>query len=525
MYMKRLILLGMVLCSVFLSYAQGEMDALRYSYNDITGTARAMGMGNAFGALGGDITGIAINPGGIGVYKSSEVVGTMNFENVSEKTSSGVSITENKFKFNFDNLGYVGYFPTGNDMFQSFNFGFTYNRLKNYDRTYRSQGYGVNSSLSDYIAIKSSEGSGIPEGYLMIPDPYREEDDPFFYENWLSVLGYNAYIINPEIIDPGTPDERTQYLPAVSLPVDNTLNVSEKGSISSYDFTFGTNISNFLSVGLTFSITDLHYEMSSYYQEKFDGNDNFYLKNWMETDGTGYNLKVGAIIRPIDALRIGIAYHSPTWYDMTDYYYADMYDVSGQGASSPEMRYDYNFHTPYKWVFSLAGVIGTRAIVSVDYEITDYKAMSFSGIDGEYMPEFTTQNDYIDQDFRRSSTVRAGLEYRITPQFSVRLGGGWMQTPLTTEFKDGDVEVATVGSIPNFILNGDTYYGSFGLGYKFTKNFYVDFAAVFKQQKSDLYAFSNIFESDYNHNAYLVSTPTKLTNNTFKGLLTFGYKF
>lgn len=31
-------------------------------------------MGGAFGALGGDISGIAINPAGIGVYQKSEIV-------------------------------------------------------------------------------------------------------------------------------------------------------------------------------------------------------------------------------------------------------------------------------------------------------------------------------------------------------------------------------------------------------------------------------------------------------------------
>ncbi len=521
--MKRIILFVTALLVVSFSYAQGEMDALRMSGEDLTGTARAMGMGGAFGALGGDITGIAINPAGIGVYRSSEFVATMNFENVSSRTDMGATCKENKFKFNFDNIGYVGYFPTGDNTFTSFNFGVSYNRIKNFDRTYKMKGVGVNTSLADYIAIKSSEDGGIPEQYLEIPKDLSPSNDPFNFENWLSVFGYNAYLMDPTIV--WDPKERTDYKSTVPLPVNNTLNVVEKGSIGSYDFNFGTNVMNFLSLGLTFSITDIRYRMNSYYEEQYARTDGFSLENWYESDGTGYNVKLGAIIRPVDALRIGVAYHSPTWYTMTDYYSAEMYDFSNRGSSSPENYNDYSFQTPYKWVFSLAGIIGNKAIVSVDYEIEDYTSMNLSTTDGSYSEELDFQNECIDYDFRMASTLRAGLEYRITPQLSARLGYAWKQTPLETDFQDGKVEVATVGSRPNFILPGDTQYGTFGLGYRFTPNFYVDVAAVFKQEKADLYAYSKIYPENFNNNRMLISKPAEFKNNTFKGLLTFGYKF
>ena len=37
-------------------FAQGEMDAYKFSQYDLSGTARYLGMGGAFGALGGDIS-------------------------------------------------------------------------------------------------------------------------------------------------------------------------------------------------------------------------------------------------------------------------------------------------------------------------------------------------------------------------------------------------------------------------------------------------------------------------------------
>ena len=50
-----------ILASAFLLsggavFAQGEMDAYKFSQYDLSGTARYLGMGGAFGALGGDIS-------------------------------------------------------------------------------------------------------------------------------------------------------------------------------------------------------------------------------------------------------------------------------------------------------------------------------------------------------------------------------------------------------------------------------------------------------------------------------------
>ena len=60
--------------SVGMVYAQNEMDAYRFSKNDLTGTARSVAMGGAFGALGGDISGIAINPAGIGAVSYTHLL-------------------------------------------------------------------------------------------------------------------------------------------------------------------------------------------------------------------------------------------------------------------------------------------------------------------------------------------------------------------------------------------------------------------------------------------------------------------
>ena len=66
------VLISLILQLNFLS-AQTTPDALRFSRITGTGSARSAAMGGAFGALGGDLSAIHINPAGTGVYRKAEV--------------------------------------------------------------------------------------------------------------------------------------------------------------------------------------------------------------------------------------------------------------------------------------------------------------------------------------------------------------------------------------------------------------------------------------------------------------------
>ncbi len=505
--------------------AQSEIDALRFSTNELTGTARGMAMGGAFGALGGDITGIASNPAGIGVYRSSEVVTSLDFASVGVNTNlDGSKNDESKFNFSFNNAAYVGYCPLGDGNVKSFNYGFSYNRLKNFGRNYLATGNNQGASLSDYIAgistakhvnVRSLEGnsaydSGAP---------------------WLSVLGYQGGLI---LLENGTDDV---YWSAYNVGKPNTkLKVSEEGYIKSYDFSGGVNILDQFFLGVTFAITDLYYSTNSSYDEDFGGGDFFYLDNYLESKGSGYQVSVGAIYRPINELRLGVAYHSPTWYSLTDLYWGQTGSyINGFDpifASAPPYDetgvYDYRFQTPYQWTFSLAGVIGTKAIISVDYEIKDYTSMSFKdtyGYNLEWDPD-----QWIKEDYRMASTVKAGVEYRLFPEVSLRAGYAWMQSPLETSFRDGNKEVMTVGTMPHYVLQGDTQYATFGLGIRITPQFYIDGAFVYRTQTSDLYGYSPItglmYDTDTDHPSNRLNVnPATFKEETLRGILTIGYKF
>lgn len=514
-------------------FAQGEVDALRFSREGLYGTARAMSMGGAFGALGGDLSALTINPAGIGVYRSSEVVGTLN---LSRNRSVVGDQTANKNRFDMDNLGFVGYFPLRNDAIPLINFGFSYNKLKSFDKNISAIGT-AKGTLIDYIyndyLFNLEEGLITNHEDLFIVDKDKglnaSGEDPFTYLPWLSVLGRNSYLIHPDPQGTGLIPLNTRNESA-----RNEIILSERGYIDNYDFTVGTTLGNVLNLGLALSIKDISYSLVSDYLEDFD-NGGYTLTNWLTTSGAGFSAKFGAIYRPVNELRLGLAYHTPTWYALNETYEAQLADalenyvedLNYEKGETYSARFpnDYDLKTPGKLVASIATVLGSRFIASLDYELTDYSTMKLSVPSGAYEREdwYDPDNEYIKMDYRPASTIRAGVEYRFTQQFSGRLGYAWMQNPYDAEFREsGDPSI--VGSNTIYRIEGDTNYLTGGLGYRFNRNFFIDMAVVYNSQTDDLYPFPNIFTA--NRGELLIdANPFKLKNSSLKGLITLGYKF
>jgi hypothetical protein len=482
-------------------------------------------MGGAFGALGGDVTGVGINPAGLGVYRSSEINATMAYPSTKLESLWGTaSNSETKSRLNFSNLSYVGYFPTGRgDNASSINFAFSYNRLKDFNRRYTSSAQGMSHSVTDYIAAitnGANGGNGISKYNLGHEKAYKNEP-------WLSVLGYQGYFINPLAND----DHHYSSFLNENETVSPILRVTERGQIDNFDFSLATNFSDNFYIGGTLSLTEIDYQMFSYYQEVLGAGGDLYLDNYSNTKGSGYQFRLGAIWRPLDYLRLGVSYHSPTWYSLTDYYYGEtqlIYETNAElfdeKASTPKDSYtDYRFRTPYSWTFSVAGVLGTQAVLSLDWELKDYKSMNYENEYGEETIDERSQNNYIDEDYRLASTLRLGLEYRFTPQFAGRLGLAYVQNPYESSYRDGKRETIVNGTITHFTVEGDKTFVTAGLGYRFTPQLYLDAAFVYGTQKDKLYYFSAI--PDNNGGNVVSSIPAELKNNTYKGLLTLGYKF
>ena len=181
-----------------MTWAQTEYDALKVAQYDINGTARYVSMGGAFGALGGDPSAIKDNPAGLGIYRKSEINGTMglSLQGASATWNNGNG-SNDSYKLGFNNFSYVMAFPTwrsekNNSGIQSSNFSFAYNRLKNFNRQVTVNGGALGTSMTDYMAYFTN---GITSYDLTYE---RNVYDPFDNTNipWISVLAYEGYLMN-----------------------------------------------------------------------------------------------------------------------------------------------------------------------------------------------------------------------------------------------------------------------------------------------------------------------------------------
>jgi hypothetical protein len=512
-------------------FSQGQLDAYKYSQTDLGGTARYLGMGGAFGALGGDISVMSANPAGLAVYRSSEIVTTLSHRSVNAQTNwQGSTASGNRNRLNFDNIAYVSYFPTSNDAgIRGWNVGFSYNRIKDYSRNYSLLGMGdEDHSITDYIAARA-DAKGVRADDLAISsghDPYSGDND------WLSVLGYEAVFID------AFSDNRTKYFSTFGEEVGGVwnpfklagrkLNVTERGAIDQYNIAFGLNISDYVMLGASIAITDINYHYNSYFAEEFKNTNDLSLENWLTTKGEGYALNAGVIVRPVNFLRLGVAYNSHTWYKMSDFYRATANSNTFYwkepivGVSTPENTppYDYEYRSPDKWLFSAALIIGQSALLSVDYEYTNYGSMKMYSWEG--MEDHITNSDVRDN-FGSAGTLRVGGELKVTPRFAVRAGAAWAGNPAKDDLKKASKEVYTVGTIPHYTIEKSITNYTVGLGYRFTKSFYMDIACVLKSEKEDLYAFSNIYNTE---GVKIINSPSaSLKTNTTQVALTLGFKF
>lgn len=543
--MRRISCLSVVVLGATLASAQGVTDALQYSKTDIVGSARYMGMAGAFNALGGDITTLSQNPAGIGIYRSSEVVATLDLggvETTSEVPANALSITgpalkNSKFNIGCNNLGYVGTFMTGNRSgLISFNVGFAYNRQAYQKRRYKITQNEMRNGLSDYIADRTNAWASANQGSspsdLSIPenidkyDPYYDSSAP-----WISILGYNSYVINHVTSTDG--NYYTGLYPNESVGIGGDLNMSETRRIDEYTFNVGGNFSNIVYWGLGIGISDLNFEQRISYDEYYwqAGNpqsssnyQNFRLNNYLNTSGTGVNVKLGVILRPTNSLRLGFAAHTPTWYSMTDSYGADMQsfnvkelnNANSSRINTPADSWDYKLRTPWKFQVGAAYILGKSGLISFDYERVDYTYLNLQDEDG-YSESYAYTNADIKNQLRGVNTFRVGTEIRLSSVTSLRLGYANQSSAYTNAVKNNESEIYVSGTVPNYVIDRGSQYYTGGLGYRIGSVF-VDMAFVWKENRQDAYLFPNV-------NGYVTSERSRLKTSSYKFLLTMGYKF
>ncbi len=533
--MKKLFFAAIVGLAPSVMVAQSAVDAYQLSQGDLKGTARFVSMGGAFSALGGDLSTLTQNPAGIGVYRSSEIGVTMDINIQSTKSNSmGYSLNEGQTKVYCPNFGYVGCIKLDNEVMPIFNWGVSYGRSVSFDRLYRGGMPNISASMSNYIADFSNRYA--PDVYGLARTEYGKiYDNPYWQSDadWLSILAYNAYMINPIGL---TSNYNGLYkYDNNGNPItagDAMFSVRESGYVDEYSINFGGNFIDMFYWGIALGITEIKYEKQTLYDEELtnaqiptadglsttEGDAYFAIDNYKHISGTGYNFKAGFIFKPINEIRLGFAVHTPTCYKLRHDYDASVnYDYSSFDKPYSDWTevafFDSKLRTPWKIMTGVAGVIGGRAILSLDYEYDAYNDMVVKD-DMGYTDNFVDSD--INAYYKGQNIFRVGAEFRVTPKFSVRAGYNYQSSNVKDGAKNGAEYIYTSGTDPSYTFDDKTQYITCGLGYR-TGGFYIDGAYVYKNRESEFHAFSDLIDAP--------APKATITDNNSSIVLSIGYKF
>lgn len=482
--MKKNILkaVGLTLLLPLFSAAQNEVDVLRYSTTTFGGTARSNSMAGAFGALGGDFSSLASNPGGIGLYRKTEITFTPSIYGSSSSTRwLNNTYNDSKYNFHFGNFGMVLNFKNSDGeeglKWRNFSFGFGYNRLNNFNARYIQRGENNYSSLPDVLAMRSNGRN------------------PYQLDKFADSLAFYLFLIDT------VPGETTKY--RSNFPgyynKEQTYISEHSGGMGEYDLSFGGNFADQIYLGATIGFPRINYTESSRFREgeidSIPGFKGYTFDQDLVTTGRGYNFKFGIIYKPAEWVRIGGAVHSPTFFNMTDRFSSRMEavfdDNTSYDANSPEGSYDYTLTTPMRAIGSLGFVIKGKAIISTDYEFIDYSSGRLRA-PGE---EFFSQNQAVAGKYRATGNLRVGAEYRFK-LFNLRGGYASYGNPFNSGVNTSKRE---------------SYTG--GIGFR-QENYFLDFAYVYSKSSEDFYVYDP---------SYIEAARRTLSASNF--MMTVGFRF
>ena len=530
--------------------AQTMYDALNYSKSDYAGTARTVAMGNAFTALGGDLGAVTINPAGSAVARYSQVSVTPGV-NISVNSATGTeasygfekNLRTSMARFTMPNFGFTINFDTHRTSgLKNWTLGFVANQAANWQDDLVAGGSNTRTSLAGSLA---SFANGYDVSALSADNAY----DMIPVSDWRAIAALQSRVIgltpdtnisdeylgvteNWSLVDNG--DGTQHYEFGLGGAIDQTFGRRTLGNRYDYVINLGGNISDVVFIGANLGITSMRYSHEYYIRETAQDSDLFQTQfnsltyNYgYDASGVGVYGKFGIIAVPVNGLRIGAAIQTPTSTSITETWrlsaeqtsYAE--DYQSGSADSPEGEYTYRLISPFRFNVGAAYTFGSIGLVSVDYEMCNYKSMKFRETDTNDNSGFATVNSDIRSNMGASHEVRAGVEIKPIPSLAIRAGYNF-STPAIPE----DIEYENQYLWER--TEGNTHSASFGLGYSSKGSFFAD-AAVRMTKYADTY----IYPYDY---YYLdgdqpmvdtsMPTPVILSRRTlWNVLLTIGFRF
>ena len=444
--------------------AQNEVDALRFSEIDWQGTARFMGAGKAFGAVGAEFSALNTNPASIGLYKKHELTFTPMTISVYKNNSgyNGNATPAQAVKGNIGSAGVVLALPgVSSTLWKKFQIGFGYNRIKNFNNTFAIEGRSQGSTIGSVMA-RAAEGLNYND--------YRTELWPT--ELWAA---WDSYLIDT------LSGNHTSYLPVFAgRDMFHSSTVVQKGGIDEMIFSFGTNYDDKLFLGATIGVPFINYTENRTFLEKNDkpvSSDVFReynITDKLTVRSTGINLKLGVIYQPVDFFRAGLAFHTPTYYgNVRDNFSRQVvfFPYTKIDNESYSSLFNYSLTTPLRAMANVAFFMARRAFISIEYEFADYGMASMYSVNYN----FSKENKAIQNKYGFSHIARIGAELNLSQVFAIRAGYNYVSSPYKNKINDGS-----------------KHYASAGFGFK-TKYLYGDFAYALTTSKEKYWMFDPTF--------------------------------
>ena len=494
------------------TYAQEPADALRYSYlTQGGGTARNQAIGGAGVSLGGEFSSLFINPAGLGFYKTGDFVFTPGYSlktGKSDYLNSNGKATSNNF-----NLGASGILfssPSNNKNIKSVTIGIGVNKSADFNNHIYYKGLNKTSSYSEKYLEELTNDNATDPNQALENYPYGSS---LALATWLISPTYNSD--SSQVTGYSTVAD-----PSFGLNQENTINTS--GGITDVAIGAGLNLKEKWYFGGTLSFPFLKYNRDASYKESdASGNNNndfnyFEANESLQTKGIGVNGKFGLIYKPVEFIRLGLAVHTPTFYQLTDDYTAEVVtDLEGLGGAGVKqyastditdgqpLHSKYNLTTPWRLMASgsyvfreVANVEQQRGFITADVEYVNYKDMSFHAADNDADSKsyYKELNNTIDNLYKNAINVRLGGEVKFNTMM-FRLGGAYYGNPYKNQ-------------------NSDLVKLSGGLGYR-NKGIFIDLTYIYSLNK-DI------------HYPYLLgdkaNVPAFLKNNAGNIVATIGFK-
>lgn len=422
--------------------AQTSYDAARLIGQEMNGTARSIGMGGAMSAFGNDLSVIKSNPAGIGTYKQFDANFSLSFSGTStEMTNPGTDLI-NIYGLN-ENVKYDS-------------------RTKKTDigAAFDNISFVIYNEVLGYSSLKNVN---FAFSYRRLKDIDRSVD---YYDDFIDYNEFREYGNN------------------------------EENKIGSYDFNVSFNHNDRFYWGFTLGILNASYWSNGYYYHCFfdapsdDWYDYTAVDRMNEIYGKGFDMALGAIFRPIDNIRLGISFKTPTWYSVEqtyrDYLYADQGTVTVIDDEPEHFSQTISYNVTTPWVMNLsAGFTFLKTAIGFEYEknFADRVYLRQSGF------ELTEQGSF---DLQAYDTYKIGIEQNIN---KISLRAGYSVT--SSMFKAGQTQYMEDTDFNNYRRDfesdklGVQRNITFGLGYcsspsSFGEQFYLDAAYVVGIKKYQL---------------------------------------